>query len=156
MAGGAVLCDAGRVVGDVGDGPRESGRRHPAAAVYAVLGSLDGFHDPELTKVVVFLADGPEGDLRRQLLETRRKLASEGTGYHLSIANLRQRETTTGVTVTVDVSIVYDVPGTLMFMESQKAEWTIDTVHDRALTLSPGWKVASLRIPDICTVYTRC
>ena len=129
----------------------------PAAAVYAVLGSLDGFSDPELTKVVVFLADGPEEDLRRQLLETRRKLASEGTGYQLDIANLRQQETTTGVTVTVDVSIMYDVPGTLMFMESQKAEWTIDTVHERApLTLSPGWKVTSLRIPDVCTVYTRC
>ena len=59
-------------------GPGRAGHT-PAEAVHAVFASLSQHYDPERTKFVVFLADGDEDGLRRQLRETRQKLASQGS-----------------------------------------------------------------------------
>ena len=127
----------------------------PAEAVHRVIGGLGEWADPELARVTVYLADD---ELRSQLIETRRKLASHGAGYELALSNLREAQTANGVTVTVDVAIVSAVPdeSRILFMQTQDEEWVFDTINDRGL-LSPGWKVSAMRIPDICTVYyTSC
>ena len=134
--------------------PGRAGRT-PAEAVRGVFASLSQHYDPELTKVVVFLADDDEEGLLRQLRETRQKLASQGSAYQLSVTNLREAETAAGVTVTIDVAIMTDVPGDrVLFLQTQDEVWTFDTIDDRGpFTLSRGWKVAAVRIPDICVVY---
>lgn len=138
--------------------PGQAGRT-PAEAVRAVLNSLYPYHDPELTRVVVYLADDDEDDLRQRLREAREQLSSQGTGYELAVRNFREAQTPDGATVTVDVAIVSLLPGPpQLFMQTQSEVWTFDTINDRGpFTLSHGWKVSAVRIPDICTVYyTSC
>jgi len=134
----------------------------PTRAATALINSLDEYYDEKLTLVLTYLADGHEDDLRAELFDVRRKLASDGSGYRLVISGTHEdpAQAQEGVTVTIDVAIVLDVGtnGRILSARSQDETWTFHTINDQGLfSLVKGWKVASMQIPDICTVYyTHC
>jgi hypothetical protein len=128
----------------------------PTRAANAVIDSLDEYYDENLTRVLTYLADGPSDELRTELVDVRRKLSSEGTSYRLVISATRETQADDGVTVTIDVAIVSDIGtnGRALFIRTQDEPWTFHTVNDQGLfSLTKGWKVDAMEIPDICTVY---
>jgi hypothetical protein len=133
----------------------------PTHAATAVLDSLDQYYDEDLTRVLNYLDDDHQDQLRTQLADVRRKLASDGNGYTLEISDEHETQTDRGVTVTLEVAIVTNVTDAgvgVTAMRTQDEAWTFDTINDQALfTITKGWKVTAMRIPDICTVYyTHC
>jgi hypothetical protein len=133
----------------------------PTHAATAVLDSLDQYYDEDLTRVLNYLDDDHRDQLRTELAEVRRKLASDGNGYTLEISDEHEAQTDHGATVTLEVAIVTNVTDAgvgVTAMRTQDEAWTFDTINDQGLfTITKGWKVTTMQIPDICTVYyTHC
>lgn len=133
--------------------------RTPLEAVDVVIEGLAPAHDEDLSGVRVYLADDREEELRGQLETLRKHLAGSGYFYSLETANPRQTSSDDGrATVIIEVAVDWiPTDGSGLSFRTDAVAWTFQTIEDRGpFTLTKGWKVRVIDVPDVCATFVGC